>query len=1087
MAYANDRGQRERESILDLIERRRETIENSQYFQGQPAQTAPIITDTFTELVQPETEEPKPEEQNVPTVEEQKKEETPTVEPITEPVETVQEQEPVVQPVVAPKTNTQEETKQPEVVQANDTETLYNDWESYLAEQDRANAVIDTGTTTQPVDETPLVTPVTNNSALENALNYMQTDLGIPIYGEPTADDIAYAQQLINDGVIPLPTNTPTEQPQQITPLEQAIENVNNGNYRMMDNPANSYSLGSRYSQLMENSENLAGRVPYAERAESAMERAKADVPPSTIGVVNPKPTPQIVPSADYNPYAYASTYDEFGDVPHPALVPAQTNSQQPDVFTPPNVPPEIAELMKDAPTLMDTLAQSVAEYQDLANALYDPTTEGDPLRKEIDRLNSGDLRATDVTHGRPVSTGQGQPVTQADVNPTLRFAESDNPSKPYTPQGRLDFTPPNVPDEIAALMKDAPTLMDTLAQSVSDTMQPDYEPEVIPFPTPPDWRNNFELNEPILSQEPEYGTPRTSGYERAEENSPTGTYQPRTPYFNNEQYLIDQALGLVDDSFTPEELAKLYGETVDSTTWDGTTGTPRTSGYERAERDFIEKPNTVYDAIADVATKLKYDFDPERMAENDREDLIYETIRDNNLDNTPEVRDRIGALLDQIAADDDVTPREIIPVKGEEVKQGLSTAVDTVFDIANALNPATVAVPIISDVLSDTVVPAADNWNEASQAAEKAGFELGTPEADEFIRDYIQDKKQAEQEAEQNREDYISTLMARSEALDERNRVDNLPWWSSEKRAGRREELRERIDKAYEEAYKERNDYARFLESRGYTHDEAVRIAKEAYPNTPADYSSVIGATGYDNTGALNDAWNTLLSGNELAGTEVPGYNADGTPNATLQAILDGNFATNFFNAEDLESLKKSNPEYYEIIKAQNAESALAPYNTTDGKFQGLDIPPEIAKYLATSVGTAAGMELSFYVEGDGTIRATTNGKVEYINAKQEDVDAALDKLIAANKPLKDMLDAGVISRMDIYNHFFKAIGTGAKPKGSGSGSGYGYGRYGGGGGGGSYGGGGGGYSRGSSGSAPSAKSQTEQRINNIMKNWTF
>ena len=263
MAYANERGQRERDSIIDLIEKRRETIENSQYFQGQPAQTAPIITDTFTELVQPETEAPEPEEQNVPTVEEQKKEEQPTVEPVTEPVTEV-EQEPVVQPVTpSPKTDRQEETRQQEVVPQNDTETLYNDWESYLAEQDRANAVNDTATTPQPVEEAPLVTPVTPNGLpegamdwtpeqwaewqsnpvnrqtavdaanrqaeqarqdkqIEDALNFMQTDLGIPIYGEPTADDIAYAQQLLADGVVPLTSDafastleTPVQTPEQ--------------------------------------------------------------------------------------------------------------------------------------------------------------------------------------------------------------------------------------------------------------------------------------------------------------------------------------------------------------------------------------------------------------------------------------------------------------------------------------------------------------------------------------------------------------------------------------------------------------------------------------------------------------------------------------------------------------------------------------------------------------------------------------------------------------------------------------------------------------------------------------------------------
>lgn len=68
--------------------------------------------------------------------------------------------------------------------------------------------------------------------------------------------------------------------------------------------------------------------------------------------------------------------------------------------------------------------------------------TGGNPLREEIDRVNSGNLRATDQTYGRPVN-GASQPNTSVyDVNPTLRFSGGNpNPQPGITRDQFLEAT----------------------------------------------------------------------------------------------------------------------------------------------------------------------------------------------------------------------------------------------------------------------------------------------------------------------------------------------------------------------------------------------------------------------------------------------------------------------------------------------------------------------------------------------------------------------------------------------------------------------------------------------------------------------
>lgn len=67
--------------------------------------------------------------------------------------------------------------------------------------------------------------------------------------------------------------------------------------------------------------------------------------------------------------------------------------------------------------------------------------TGGNPLREAIDRVNSGNLRATDQTYGRPVN-GVTQPTSVYDVNPTLRFSGGNpNPQPGITRDQFLEAT----------------------------------------------------------------------------------------------------------------------------------------------------------------------------------------------------------------------------------------------------------------------------------------------------------------------------------------------------------------------------------------------------------------------------------------------------------------------------------------------------------------------------------------------------------------------------------------------------------------------------------------------------------------------
>lgn len=143
------------------------------------------------------------------------------------------------------------------------------------------------------------------------------------------------------------------------------------------------------------------------------------------------------------------------------------------------------------------------------------------------------------------------------------------------------------------------------------------------------------------------------------------------------------------------------------------------------------------------------------------------------------------------------------------------------------------------------------------------------------------------------------------------------------------------------------------------------------------------------------------------------------------------------------------------------------------------VNIKPEFADLIATDPARAAGTK--------------TPALAQSVNLTEEQFAEMFDQFLKENPLIASMYENGILTLEDIQNNFFKNVNFGS---GTGTGTGYGYGsgsyipRGGYGYGGGGYYGYGGGKSK-SKGwidqSQAAQKKQTEQRINNIMKNWSF
>lgn len=154
--------------------------------------------------------------------------------------------------------------------------------------------------------------------------------------------------------------------------------------------------------------------------------------------------------------------------------------------------------------------------------------------------------------------------------------------------------------------------------------------------------------------------------------------------------------------------------------------------------------------------------------------------------------------------------------------------------------------------------------------------------------------------------------------------------------------------------------------------------------------------------------------------------------------------------------------------------------YHEPGDAWRGLDnVPEECLAILASDPRAGAW----FSDEDNPSNFGYYTKKAEYFNGTQEEYNRLADLFIDSVPALKTLIAYGILTHEDVARFFFKAPKTN-KPK-TGNGYGAGYGRYYGGGGG-YYRGGGGSYPRGGT-STPSAKTQADRRVNNIMKNWSF
>lgn len=211
---------------------------------------------------------------------------------------------------------------------------------------------------------------------------------------------------------------------------------------------------------------------------------------------------------------------------------------------------------------------------------------------------------------------------------------------------------------------------------------------------------------------------------------------------------------------------------------------------------------------------------------------------------------------------------------------------------------------------------------------------------------------------------------------------------------------------------------------------------------------------------GAL-DRWAAMVMGgndlrndrafDQLAYLNPPAMGADGKWNEAGNILLSGDLSTE------------------EILHAFDRGKGFA-----DSANSGVTILPEFADVIAQSANSA--QQQKYLNNGKNADR------METVSMTADEFQKKYDAFLEANPILKQLRDSGRLTDTDIVNHFFKGVKlTTGKKAGTGSGSGYrGYG----GGGYGGYGGYRGGYNYQA---PPTETKQEEQRINNIMKNWSF
>lgn len=510
--------------------------------------------------------------------------------------------------------------------------------------------------------------------------------------------------------------------------------------------------------------------------------------------------------------------------------------------------------------------------------------------------------------------------------------------------------------------------------------------------------------------------------------------------------------------------------------------------------------------------------------------------------------RDRLNALVRQIQADDELVD-DRPDITGQQIKDALKESQQETRAITNELigGAREITRPIKNDLFNWATSGSnyGENVTEAADAAQAAGLIPGTPAYERFVNNYLgavdgrtsekkntnekprtygytdnilnsyanatgralEDMDESDYRAMQdlNREATAVAEQARFNALANGD-VRNIPPQDLVSMLGRM------TDPAYAQELEQQ--YQRFRDL-GMNDRQ---ISAELYRRAAEHMNPLARAT--DAQGNLHYDFALAGSGVLPEDMAIPTVDANGNGNAAFNEFansvdyFDKNGNTIYRNADGsfTEAVPKSdgtveyrkysgNPEDITSTYHYTPDQVLSMYVNPNGgrngepTWRGLD-----AVFEGLTPEERAGMEelLANFVGGGDLNRIREGFNRESTGLTEAQYERLAQLFLNKMPAIQNLIDRGVLSERDVANFFFKApsgSGSGSGGSGSGSGSGgsgsgysrggYGYSR-------------GGGYSNGgynynyggnnrTAQSSPSAATQRQNRVYNIMKNWSF
>ena len=539
---------------------------------------------------------------------------------------------------------------------------------------------------------------------------------------------------------------------------------------------------------------------------------------------------------------------------------------------------------------------------------------------------------------------------------------------------------------------------------------------------------DNHYSNTPIEITTRDVPTPAET---RAEKNQTE--YTPNnTPYVYGDQYLSDLSAGLIDESFAPDELAELYGGYKDNT-----------------KKSFRPETPITLPTVLDVA-------------KNGIPADIQESI-----DKTPPATDEYGSLYDLLTGQPEGAPKYTEEdyndyYGGEAVSGNDSYMMGDGSDL------------ITNDLWLDPETTGRHNYFSELEGALNAELaKLGYASFEDMPRDeyqklFLRVQKELNDSGVTQKSKINDVKVANKGIYDEYEKLGGGQGAVDAIIAANDAELslgtpeRERFlenfmadipgPEVYAQPRRTQDLADNLVEQFGYSPERAMQMAEN-----PEGWNFETGRPKMQGNGSPRMSWEDTIGRDrfmdDLMLMNAPGFDENGNPNTAAQALFSDNIST-----ED---------KLHLFDKGGNFFSPNS----------GVNISEAFANLVANDPAHASG---------------TNNPNLkQMIYTTEEEFAKMFSDFLDANPLIASMYDAGILTLDDIKNNFFKEVnfGSGAgspKPYYSG---GYGY-----------SGGGGGGYGYPYGGGSKSSKANTwinqsqatvkkqqEQRINNIMKNWSF